>query len=72
MLLVNAARFQLDNWVPRKVDVPLLVPHQSLTLDQFVGHGKQDGEVELPDIAPGERSPHGWLMVSLDGAWELD
>ncbi|ORY78486.1 ubiquitinyl hydrolase [Leucosporidium creatinivorum] len=48
VLLVNAARFQVDNWVPRKVDVPLLVPHQLLNLDKFLGKGKQDDEVELP------------------------
>lgn len=58
MLLVNAARFQIDNWVPRKVDVPLIVPAKSLKLDQFIGKGKQDDEVELPQ-AEGEcsRSP---------------
>lgn len=48
MLLINAARFQLDNWVPRKVDVPLLVPHDDLVLDKYVGRGKQENEVELP------------------------
>lgn len=53
VLLVNAARFQIDNWVPRKVDVPLIVPHDDLLLDRYLGGGKQEGEVELPQEASG-------------------
>lgn len=49
VLLVNAARFQLDNWVPKKVDVPLLVPLDNFDMDKYVGTGKQEGEVELPE-----------------------
>ncbi|GAA5885465.1 hypothetical protein JCM6882_009629 [Rhodosporidiobolus microsporus] len=49
VLLVNAARFQIDNWVPRKVDVPLIVPATDLDLSAFVGKGLQESEVELPD-----------------------
>ncbi|KAM0792178.1 hypothetical protein ACM66B_004875 [Microbotryomycetes sp. NB124-2] len=49
VLLVNAARFQIDNWVPRKVDVPLIVDKDGLVLDEYLGRGKQDDEVELPE-----------------------
>ncbi|GAA5830333.1 hypothetical protein JCM11251_001311 [Rhodosporidiobolus azoricus] len=49
VLLVNAARFQIDNWVPRKVDVPLIVDAASLDLSPYVGKGLQDGETELPE-----------------------
>lgn len=49
MLSVNASRFQYVNWVPTKVDVPVVVPYDALlSLDRFVGKGKQEGEVELP------------------------
>ncbi|KAK4048706.1 ubiquitin C-terminal hydrolase Ubp14 [Microbotryomycetes sp. JL221] len=48
VLLINAARFQIDNWVPRKVDVPLIVSKDQLKLDSYMGQGKQDDEVELP------------------------
>ncbi|GAA6027092.1 hypothetical protein JCM8097_006105 [Rhodosporidiobolus ruineniae] len=49
VLLVNAARFQIDNWVPRKVDVPLVVPDTELDLSPYVGKGLQEGESELPE-----------------------
>ncbi|MBZ6376859.1 MAG: hypothetical protein LBE67_18335 [Kocuria palustris] len=53
LLLVNAARFQIDNWVPRKVDVPLVVPAENLDMSPYVGSGVQDGEHELPQDAAG-------------------
>lgn len=53
VLLVNAARFQIDNWVPRKVDVPLIVPAENLDMSPYVGSGLQDGEHELPQDAAG-------------------
>ncbi|GAA5978126.1 hypothetical protein JCM10908_004238 [Rhodotorula pacifica] len=51
VLLVNAARFQIDNWVPRKVDVPLIVPGTDLDMSSYVGSGLQEGEHELPQDA---------------------
>lgn len=66
MLLINAARFQLDNWVPRKVDVPLLVPHDDLVLDKYVGRGKQENEVELP------QSEESGKMVAESLTWYRD
>ncbi|GAA5968215.1 hypothetical protein JCM11641_003774 [Rhodosporidiobolus odoratus] len=48
VLLVNAARFQIDNWVPRKVDVPLLVDAKELDLSPYLGKGLEDSETELP------------------------
>lgn len=51
---MQARRFQLINWVPQKVDVPLLVPQDLLSLDRFVAKGKLDSEVELPESADGQ------------------
>lgn len=48
VLAVQARRFQLVNWVPQKVDVPIEVPLESFTLDKYLGVGKRDDEVELP------------------------
>lgn len=53
VLLVNAARFQIDNWVPRKVDVPLIVPAENLDISPYIGFGLQDGEHELPQDTAG-------------------
>ncbi|GAA5941060.1 ubiquitin-specific protease UBP14 [Sporobolomyces koalae] len=47
VLIVNAARFQLDNWVPRKVDVPLTFDPKCVDLSQYLGQGLQPGETEL-------------------------
>ncbi|GAA5875619.1 hypothetical protein JCM16303_000684 [Sporobolomyces ruberrimus] len=49
VLIVNAARFQLDNWVPRKVDVPLVFNAKELDLCRYIGKGLQEGEQELPE-----------------------
>ncbi|GAA5848588.1 hypothetical protein JCM8547_004563 [Rhodosporidiobolus lusitaniae] len=48
VLLVNVARFQIENWVPRKVDVPLIVSAEGLDMSPYVGKGLQEGETELP------------------------
>lgn len=52
VLAVQARRFQLVNWVPQKVDVPLVVPlgeaGADLDLSQYLGIGVQPGEEELP------------------------
>lgn len=50
-LILHAARFIEVGYVPRKVDVPVLVPvgdGETLSLDAFVGKGLQPGETELP------------------------
>lgn len=39
-------KFQLINWMPTKLDIPVRVPDY-LDLDSFVGRGRQDGEEEL-------------------------
>lgn len=56
VLLVNAARFQLDNWVPRKVDVPLIVPSSGLDMSPYFGKGLQESEKELPQDKEGAYS----------------
>lgn len=49
VLIVNANRFQLENWVPRKVDVPILLDPKSVDLSAHLGGGLQAGEKELPE-----------------------
>ncbi|KAI0032442.1 ubiquitinyl hydrolase [Vararia minispora EC-137] len=54
VLVVHAKKFQLVNWVPTKLLIPLAFPEDDvLALDAFVGIGLQEGETELPDDAPG-------------------
>lgn len=59
VLAVQVRRFQLINWVPQKVDVPILVPLSPFALDKYLGTGKRDDEVELPDSTPEGESSDG-------------
>jgi ubiquitin carboxyl-terminal hydrolase 5/13 len=54
--MVTPNRFPTVNWVPRKIEVPLLVPYKELSLDAYLGRGKQAGEEDLPDTAEGSPS----------------
>jgi ubiquitin carboxyl-terminal hydrolase 5/13 len=52
VLVVNAARFRLNNWVEQKLDVPISLP-TTLSLDQYLATGKLEGEEELPEDKAG-------------------
>ncbi|KAI0314538.1 ubiquitin carboxyl-terminal hydrolase 14 [Amylostereum chailletii] len=56
-LVVHAKKFQLVNWVPSKLDIPLVLPPDDvLQLDKYLGKGLQPGETPLPEehaSAPG-------------------
>lgn len=50
VLALQVRRFQLLNWVPQKVPVPIIIPLDTpLDLDRYLGRGKQDHEEELPE-----------------------
>ncbi|KAG6820120.1 hypothetical protein H0H93_005126 [Arthromyces matolae] len=53
VLVVHAKKFQLVNWVPTKLDVPLILPPaNTLELGEVhLGHGIQPGEAALPEDA---------------------
>lgn len=52
VLVVHAKKFQLVNWVPTKLDIPVLLPEDDiLQLDDYIGRGLQPGETEFPDDA---------------------
>lgn len=48
-LAVNARRFELVNWVPTKLDVPVVVGDQPFDLDTYISHGQRDDEEPLPE-----------------------
>lgn len=63
VLAIQVRRFQLINWVPQKVDVPIIMPVDgSLSLDAYMGNGKQEGEIDLPE----EASPQGSNVPTFD------
>ncbi|RDL37952.1 Ubiquitinyl hydrolase 1 [Venustampulla echinocandica] len=49
VLAVNARRFVLINWVPTKVDVPVVVGDEPFLLDDYKSPGHQPSEELLPD-----------------------
>ncbi|PMB65381.1 Ubiquitin carboxyl-terminal hydrolase 14 [Beauveria bassiana] len=48
-LVVNARKMTVINWVPVKVDVPVIVPDEPFLLDNYLSKGQQPGEEILPD-----------------------
>jgi ubiquitin carboxyl-terminal hydrolase 5/13 len=55
VLVVHAKKFQLLNWVPTKLDIPLILPSHTLTFDNPLSTGLQPSETLLPD-SPDEAS----------------
>jgi len=51
VLVVHAKKFQLVNWVPAKLDIPLLVPQDDILEfgKSYLGRGLKKGEKELPE-----------------------
>ncbi|KAL9122364.1 MAG: hypothetical protein Q9187_001081 [Circinaria calcarea] len=50
-LAVNARRFELVNWVPTKLDVPVVVNDEPFDLDSYKSAGLQEDEELLPEVA---------------------
>ncbi|KAI5779231.1 hypothetical protein EDC01DRAFT_719033 [Geopyxis carbonaria] len=48
VLVINCRRFELVNWVPTKLDIPIVVPDDSFSLDAYLSTGLKDGEELLP------------------------
>ncbi|RDW91199.1 ubiquitinyl hydrolase 1 [Coleophoma crateriformis] len=49
VLAVNARRFVLINWVPTKVDVPVVVGDEEFSLDDYKSSGQLPAEELLPE-----------------------
>ncbi|CAK7272470.1 ubiquitin C-terminal hydrolase Ubp14 [Sporothrix epigloea] len=50
IFVVNARKMTLVNWVPMKVDVPVLVDDAPFLLDEYLAVGQQPGEELLPEV----------------------
>ncbi|KAF4923153.1 Ubiquitin carboxyl-terminal hydrolase 14 [Colletotrichum viniferum] len=48
-LVVNARKMAVINWVPVKIDVPVIVPDEPFLLDDYLSKGVQPSEETLPD-----------------------
>ncbi|KAJ1927856.1 ubiquitin C-terminal hydrolase Ubp14, partial [Linderina macrospora] len=54
VLAVQARRFELVNWVPQKLDIPLAVPLAAVDLEQYRARGIQPDEQPLPEDSAGQ------------------
>ncbi|TPX10328.1 uncharacterized protein E0L32_008733 [Thyridium curvatum] len=51
VLVVNARKMAIVNWVPIKVDVPVIVGDEPFLLDAYMSKGQQPDEEALPEDA---------------------
>jgi ubiquitin carboxyl-terminal hydrolase 5/13 len=57
VLVINCRRFELVNWVPTKLDIPIIVNDDAFSLDSYLSSGIQPGEEPLPDGDAEESKP---------------
>ncbi|ODQ50137.1 ubiquitinyl hydrolase [Saitoella complicata NRRL Y-17804] len=56
VLVVNARRFEVVNWVPMKRDVPVIVSDAAFSLDKYAAKGQQPDETLLPEDSEEEKA----------------
>jgi len=69
-LAVNARRFALVNWVPQKLDVPVVVGDEPFQLDAYASTGLQNGEEQLSEdvaAAAPQFTPNEGALSQLEG-----
>lgn len=59
VLVVHAKKFTLVNWVPAKLDIPMILPENDQVVlgEHQLGRGLQPGENALPEDAPVAAAP---------------
>ncbi|KAI1630946.1 ubiquitinyl hydrolase [Biscogniauxia mediterranea] len=66
-LVVNARKMTIENWVPRKVDVPVIVGDEPFLLDEYFSAGHQPSEELLPEEESAATPAFVPNEVALDG-----
>ena len=69
-LVVNARKMTVVNWVPIKVDVPVIVPDEPFFMDSYLSKGQQPEEEVLPDEPANQPSvfvPDATAVAQLEG-----
>lgn len=56
VFVVNARKMAVVNWVPIKIDVPVIVPDEPFLMDSYLSRGLQSSEEQLPD-EPEQQAP---------------
>ena len=60
-LAVNLRRFELVNWVPTKLDIPVDVSDAPFDMTGYMSRGLQPGEEELPDDSATSNSANAFI-----------
>ncbi|KAF9445641.1 ubiquitinyl hydrolase [Macrolepiota fuliginosa MF-IS2] len=68
-LVIHAKKFQLVNWVPAKLDIPVILPANDILEfnEKHLGKGLQPGEEELRDAPPEAPQFDAEAMAMLEG-----
>lgn len=69
-LIIHTRRFAMVNWVPKKLQIPVIIRDHQVVLEKYFGAGIQPGEEILPDNheeAPPERSVNLETLSTLEG-----
>lgn len=66
-LVINARRFELVNWVPTKLNIPVDVNDEPIDLSHYLSTGPAEGEDMLPDDGDAD----GGFQVNMDLLSEL-
>ncbi|WAR56508.1 hypothetical protein PtB15_7B357 [Puccinia triticina] len=54
-LAIHTRRFAIVNWVPKKLEIPVIIQGHQVDLEKYFGRGIQPGEETLPEVE--ERAP---------------
>ncbi|KAI9625490.1 hypothetical protein H4Q26_016288 [Puccinia striiformis f. sp. tritici PST-130] len=55
-MAIHTRRFAIVNWVPKKLEIPVIVQGHQVDLEKYFGAGIQPGEEKLPETSE-ERAP---------------
>ncbi|RKF72332.1 Ubiquitin carboxyl-terminal hydrolase 14 [Golovinomyces cichoracearum] len=69
VLVVNVRRFNILNWVPTKINIPVILGDEPISMDCYMSHGHQPWEELLPDDAANTEvvfSPNEDSLIQLE------
>lgn len=67
-LAVNIRRFELVNWVPTKLDIPVQVSDEPFDMTAYMSAGLQEGEEELPEDSGADGASSGAAFIPHEAA----
>lgn len=72
VFVVNARKMTLVNWVPIKVDVPVIVDDAAFPLDEYLSPGQQPNEELLPEDASAAAGGAPAFVANLEAVAQLE